>query len=103
MQSVYLGYGEDIRVRGYGGEREIRETEKRREEMGEEKAETVSSEGQRENEGGDISLPLCVYGGRETGSGWCLSLKGTEYPGDRVGQHNYNCNTYHKKLLIKHL
>ena len=59
-----------------------------REKQQEEEAEAASSEDQTEREKeAEISLPP---GKGAIGSGWSLFLKGTGYPGNRAGQHNYS-------------
>lgn len=74
-----LGIGKGLRVRGLWR----KEGERKEGEKGE--AEITSSEMDRKREKGRE---------RNGGDGGVqsLSLKGTECPGDRAGQQNYNCN-----------
>ena len=54
-------------------------------------AEAFSAEEQAERASREWR-PACLGKKEEIGSGQNLSLKGTGYPGDRAGQHNYNYN-----------
>ena len=90
MESLFSGYWEGIRVRGYGRKRKRREQRGKKREGRESEAASSEEEWTMREKGRDIGDQLALAGRGRFRVGRVCLLKGPGYPGDMAGQHNYN-------------